>query len=280
MVEGKLTFFEKRTLSNRGQIDASCRLFRDYSTGRMYPFQTKWTNLPVPAQPQDTDAPKKAEHEEHLQKGKQNNVQLLSAFMLAEIQSFCAMRDRIFTRADCVVRVLYDEKKERLKKGFYIYRFSNAVELLERQISDSQERISGLMHKYNEELSNLRKQKEDRKADDIPEYVQMFADKESELRKKYINDSEKEKNIFFVLIDEKIRLLENMQVKINKLFSHQNLRLAYYYDSANQAVSTLPVTYINIKILMQLCNATVMGKYENCVSEAKKRKIAVKTEDI
>lgn len=247
----KLGMIEKFYLYIRGRNDAKKARFQDYNTGKIF------DNTEYLLFDNSEKAPK-----------------IVSSFILTELNVFNSYRNFFLRRVYCIFKLF--NKKE--KKCIRIMPFSKAIIKIDNQINNFESKIEIFSSNYENDISLLKNNytyliKKEHNTEHI---VQLYENKKSDISKEYHDKVIYYCDIIIFLLNEKIRLIEVMKIELSTLSQRHFLKIRYYYEKAREILTRLPIASITDKNLIEYCNSTIMGDFEEILKQTYEKRETLK----
>lgn len=151
---------------------------------------------------------------------------IVSPFITMELEYFLAERDGLLGRNICLVNL----QTESFLKRYRFMCFPKAMARIDEQISLTEHRIKQSREKYEVEARYLQKEQDAYGKCQALHHAQIKVMQEEELHKKYVDDMFKLYGQCKILLNEKIRIINALNAKINLCRTWRYLRISYYYS--------------------------------------------------
>lgn len=151
---------------------------------------------------------------------------IVSPFITMELEYFFAKRDGLLGRNLCLVNL----QTESFLKRYRFMSFPRAMARIDEQISLTEHRIKQSREMYEVETCFLHKEQDAYRKCQALHHAQIKVLQEDELHKKHVDDMFKLYGQCKILINEKIRIINVLNAKINLCRTWRYLRISYYYS--------------------------------------------------
>jgi len=203
----------------------------------------------------------------------------ISSFISKEFALFVDKRERLFRYQVCLLETAVEIQAENSSNIVQKLRFSDAITRLDKKIADLASELSVYLVACEDERKKIRlsiKKQSELIASlgskyDMTHIVQTCETVTNEFQAKSNNAYK----TILQLLNEKIRLIEDMRAKLEVVFARHLTRISYYLDAARMISPTLPSSISIGGILKAHSHIFILGRYNKILEEAENRRVII-----
>lgn len=200
----------------------------------------------------------------------------ISSFISHEFTLFVDKRERLFRYKNCLLETPVEIQVSKSSNKVQRLRFSDALARLDKKIADLNFELSVYRRKCEEECNKIELSMKRQTAlivsldgnYDMTHVAQVCEKVTSEFQEKMNATYE----TIMQLLNEKVRLLEDMRSGLEVLFARHLARISYYIDAANTKDPKLSLNPFAGGILKEYSPLFVLGRYRTVLEETQKQR--------